>query len=286
VEAYSVSQFVRGDAIHVSFDSGLRPKSGVVAGDTIASIYSNETERQLSQLRGDLAAALSMLNVYSTGEKESIVMEARARVQRAQEQIDRQSLAVERLQSLVANKHASPQELEFAEMQLGVYRSDKAIAEADLQTALTGAKPEQIELTRTEAEALRREIQMLQDRLNMFTITSPISGIAVRSFGPDTLLTVKDTTAYVVVMPVPWSQYAYVSTGQDVAVTLPGARTTTSSTVRQFGDTVHIVNGEAVVMATAFLRGDSTNPIPGAIVPCSISTGKVSILEYVRRVLS
>lgn len=286
VESYSVSQFVRGDAVRVTFDPALRPNSAVVAGDTIASIYSNETERQLSELTGDLAAALSTLALYSTGEKTSIVQEAQAQVARAQERVRQQTAAVERLRILRQNDHASAQELELAEMQLGVFVQEVEIARADLETAMTGAKPEQLDLTRTEAEALRSEIEMLQDRLSMFTITAPISGITVRSFGPDTLLTVKDTGSFVVVMPVPWSRYEIVAPGQDVKIQMPGASRASSTTIGQFGDTVHVINGQSVVMATAFVTDNTARFIPGALVACSINTGKISILEYVKRVLS
>src|SRR5690606_13156678 len=127
------------------------------------------------------------------------------------------------------------------------------IALAGLETARTGEKPQQIDLTRTEAEALQREIQMLQDRLGMYTITSPISGIAVRSFGPDTLLTVKDNVSYVVVMPVPWNRFEVVEPGQEVKVRLPRSGGTVTSTIAHFGDNVHTINGQAVVMATALV---------------------------------
>lgn len=286
VESYSVNQFVRGDAVRVSFAPRIRPSVAIAQGDTIASIYSNETERQLSALTGDLATVLSTLDVYASGEKPSIVQQAEAQVERARERVRRQQAAVERLRVLRQNDHASAQELEFAEMELGVFRSELDIALAELETARTGEKPQQIELTRTEAEALRKEIQMLQDRLSMYTITAPISGIAVRSYGPDTLLTVKDNVSYVVVMPVPWNQFEAVEPEQTVEIRLPRSGGTVTSTIAHFGDTVHVVNGEAVVMATAFVTDRGASLIPGAFVSCSINTGSVSVLEYLRRVLS
>lgn len=286
VESYSVSQFVRGDAVRVTFDQALVPAAEIAAGDTIASIYSNETERQISELSGDLASMISMLDVYSSGEKESIVQQAQAQVHRARELVQQQQITVDRLRILRSNDHASEQELHLAETQLGVYKSELEIALAELATVQSGAKPEQLNLTRTQADALRNEIASLQDRLNMYTLTSPISGMTVRSFGPDTLLTIKSNTQYVVVMPVPWSRYEIVERGQAVEVVMPKSRETALSTVSQFGDAVHTVNGQPVVMATAFVSDDSHNLIPGAIVSCSIRTGKVSLLEYVRRVLS
>ena len=56
----------------------------------------------------------------------------------------------------------------------------------------TGAKPQQLDLMSTEAAALQNEIATLNDRLNRFTMTTPIPGTVVRSFGPDTLLQVLD----------------------------------------------------------------------------------------------
>ena len=285
VESYSASQFVRGDAVRVNFAHALHPTAEVSVGDTIASIYSNETERQLSELTGDLASVLSTLEVYATGEKPAIVQQAEAQVERARELVRQQQAIVDRLRTLQANDHASLQELQIAETQLGVYESDLRIALATLEAARTGEKPEQLNLTRTEAEALRREISMLQDRLDMFTIRSPISGMAVRSFGPDTLLTVKSNVSYVVVMPVPWRRFAIVDKGQPVEVQLPRGDGSIRSTISQFADGVHQVNGQPVVMASALVADQTHSLIPGAIVSCSIETGRVSLLEFVRRAL-
>src|SRR5690606_14701101 len=139
-------------------DSRLVPAVSISAGDTIASIYSNETERQISQLSGQLDAMLSMLQFYSTGEKEAIIQEAQAQVNRARELVKQQQVTVDRLRILRSNNHASEQELHLAETQLGVYKSELEIALAELSVVQTGAKPEQLNLTRTEADALRAEI--------------------------------------------------------------------------------------------------------------------------------
>lgn len=286
VESYSVNQFERGDAVRVSFSPGIRPTSRVTLGDTIGAIYSNETQRQLANLTGELARVMSAVAFYSTGEKEPIVEQARATVQRAQEQVRQQQALVDRMKRLEQNQHVAAQDVELAETQLEVYRAEVRIAEAALEAARTGAKPQQIDLTRAEAEALQREIQMLEDRLNMFTITSPISGIAVRSFGIDTLLTVKGTDAFVVVMPVPLRRHAYVDEGSKVEIEVIGSRERTLATVQQFGDAVHSVNGEAVVMATAYVADPGARLIPGAMVRCTIDTGKVPIVEYLKRILA
>lgn len=285
VQSYSVNHFERGDAVRVSFQP-TQPLSRISIGDTIGEIHSNETQRQLAVLTGNLASVMSALDLHASGEKASVVEQARMRVQRFREEARQQQIEVERLRQLHEKNHVSAQEVELAATRLQVLNAEVGIALAELETAQTGAKPQQIELTRTEAEALRNEIEMLQDRLSMYTITSPISGVAVRSFGSDTLLTVRDTAAFVVVMPVPWKLYPYLERDQRVEVKMPGLTGGVTGQLQQFGDEVHMLNTQPVVMATAFITDPDPGLMPGAMAECTISTGKVSLLEYLRRLLA
>ena len=286
VESYSINRFERGDAVRLRLRADLEPHTKVSTGDTIGTIYSNETERQLAALSGDLAAATSALKLYAAGEKEPVVREAQKRVERANAAVRQQEKEVERLRRLHERQHAAEQQLELAETQLELLSNDVQIAEAALEAAQTGAKQEQIDLTRTEAEALRSQIAKLQDRLDMYTIRSPIAGAAIRSFGSDTLLTVRDTTAYVVVMPVPFDSYAYVQEDQSVEISMPSSDQAVEGQIHYFGDEVHVLNGEQVLMTTAVVNQPAPSLIPGAMATCTIRTGKISLLEYLRRLIA
>lgn len=70
---YSVSNFERGDDVRLIFRSDLKINSVVTTKDTIAKLYSNEIERQLTALKGSLEVAKASLKLNQTGDKASLV---------------------------------------------------------------------------------------------------------------------------------------------------------------------------------------------------------------------
>lgn len=285
VQSYNVNRFERGDAVRFTLARALEPRTTVAAGDTVGSIYSNETERQLASLSGDLAETLSTLDLYTSGEKEAIIREADLRLQRAQEQLRQHEKELNRLRQLRERELISAQDLELAESQWELYQDDIEIAQAQLEAVRSGAKPQQVALARTRADALQKQIEKLNERIDLYTITTPISGLAVRSFGGDTLLTVRDTTSFVVAMPIPWRDAHLIEPGQEVVVQIRGRTMRAVGHIRQIGDSVHLLNGQQVLLATAFVTQAGAALMPGAITECTIPTGEVSLWEYVRRAL-
>lgn len=282
VQHYTLNRFERGDVVRLTLNPELYPQVSVAVGDTIASIYSSETERQLRELTGTLATTFAALDFHASGEKEALVNEAREQVRRAQEQAQQHEKELERIRRLEAAQAVPELDLEQAESQQRVYEADIAVAEARLETMETGAKPQQVELTRTEAAALQDQITTLQERLAMFTITSPISGVVARSFGADTLLTVQDTTAYVVVMPVGWEEHRQLSPDQAIEVAVFGVDEPITGRIQQLGDAVHILQGEQVLFVTVLLE-EPPRLLPGVLASCTLSFGSLSLWEYLKR---
>ena len=118
--------------------------------------------------------------------------------------------------------------------------------------------------------------------MNLFTITAPISGMVVRSFGSDTLLQMIDMTEYVVVMPVPWLAHRDLVPEQAVDVEVFGASTPVKGHLQQLGDAIHLINGQQVMLVTASID-DAMDIPPGAMARCTIANGSVPLLEYLRR---
>lgn len=282
VQSYALNRFERGDVVRLALHPAIRPRAHVEAGDTIASIASSEAERQLAQLTGELSAALAALNLYAAGEKTSVVDEARTQLARAEELARQNEREVARLRALRERELIAEQELEVAESQQRVLEADLAAARARLGVVQTGAKPQQLDLTRAEAAALQDEIATLNERLNRFTITTPIPGTVVRSFGPDTLLQVLDMRGTIVVMPIPWSAYHDLVPEQAVDVQVSGTGERVSGRLRQLGDAIHLVNGEQVMLVTASIDDGRTIP-PGAMARCTIHTGSALLREYLMR---
>ena len=282
VQSYAVNQFERGDVVRLTLHPAIRPRAYVEAGDTIASIASSETERQLAQLTGELSTALASLDLYTAGEKASVVDEARMQLARAEELARQNEREVARLRTLRERDLIAERNLEMAESQQRVLEADIAAARARLDVVQTGAKPQQIDLTRARADALQDEIATLRDRINQFTMTTPIPGTVVRSFGPDTLLQVLDTRDNIVVMPVPWSAHNNLVPDQAVDVEVSGLGERVGGRLRQLGDAIHLVNGQQVVLVTASVDDVMAVP-PGTMAWCTIHTGSVSLREYVMR---
>lgn len=277
-----VHRFDRGDAVSYRLHPALRARSAVAVGDTVLQIRSNETARLVAVARGEVAAADAELSLHATGEKQALVERAERNVARAIEQVEQQRRRLERLRTLRERQLISEQDLEDATSQMEIFQAEADMALADLEAVRSGSKPEQVRLAEAQTEARRLEMQTLADRLSMQTIRAPISGVAVRSFGSDTLLTIRDTSAAVIVMPISWSELETVSVGQTVHVDAQHAGDATGRII-EIGETIKRLGGDQVVMVTARLEHVPAGIIAGGVVTCRIETDPVRLLEYVRR---
>ena len=283
VASYDLHQFERGDAVQFELDPGVKSRTMLAEGDTVGRIYSNETRRRLAELSGRLAAAKSTLSLHASGEKPAILAQAQKQIERAEEQARQQRQEVQRLRQLYDRKLISASQIEAAQSLLQIFDADVAIAQAELDALRTGAKPEQLALARTEAESHRMEIAVLTERLDMFTIRSPISGMAVSSYGADTLLILRDMSSFLVVMPLVWNEYRLLEADQAVSVELPGLPDRVKGRVLSLGDTFHRLHGRQVLLVTALLESSSAEAMSGALASCSIETGRISLFEYFKR---
>lgn len=67
-QSYDVTLFDRGDAMKFSFSDKLHSGYGIKTDDTIAVVYSNEIERQIESIRGQILSAKASLSMNLTGE--------------------------------------------------------------------------------------------------------------------------------------------------------------------------------------------------------------------------
>ena len=286
VTQYTVNRFAGGDAARLTLEPDVYAGAAVRDGDTLASIYSNEVARQYSELEGRLRVAMASLDLYATGEKETVIEEERVRVVQAEELARQNQLELNRLRRLRSQNLISEQELELAESEQRVLEAGVEVARARYQSVSSGAKPEQIELTRAEVGSLREEIGDLRERLRLSTITSPVSGRVSRSFGPDTLISVYDTTAFLVMMAVPLHRLHLVEEGDTAAVTLAGYEGEIAAVITQLDDEVHLVNGREMVLVNGRIEGPPRRVLPGSSAVCRTRVGRVTLLEFIRQTLS
>ncbi len=284
-QAYSVTQFERGDAVAFNLRPHIVAGAAIAAMDTIGAIHSNETERRIAELRGDLATAEASLQLYLTGEKASVVREAQQQLASSKKQVEERQRILARLRSLYDRGLISEEQYEIELGKSVLDDIDVTIAEARLQSVESGAKKEQIEFIRSRIRATRDEIEVLERRLADFTLISPISGTAYHVFSGDTLLVVGDMTEYVIVMPVKWRQRRYVLPKQTVEVKASDIASVPDATLLRLENRARPLNGEQVLMATAVTNGETSELVPGLMIRCSIQCGYVRPGEYVLRFL-
>lgn len=282
VEAYTINRFERGDAIRFRLNPSIYNGRFLARGDTIGVIYSSEINLRLTALQGELAAQEASLRFYAAGQKPALIEEARQGVLRAQARVTEHLNVLARVRQLYEQQLVAREELEAAESLQQVYEADVAIAEAQLRARETGAREEQIDLTRTEIRALRQSIEALRERLQFQTLVAPMNGYLARSFAPDTLLTLRDTTGFLVLIPIPLKKQALLTPGAGVDLSTPALDQVLTGELIEIGDTIHRINGEQVLPVLARFPGHHPRILPGLLVDTVIHCGKVSLPTYLK----
>jgi multidrug efflux pump subunit AcrA (membrane-fusion protein) len=253
----------------------------LAAGDTIGCIGSSETDFLLSQLRGELAVETANLDMYATGEKESLVREARYQVEYAQTQADQQTREVARLRALADKSMAPEADMERAENLLRLYEIQVGINKASLDALLTGSKTEMLDQVRSRIAALQDEIDVLERRMALSTIISPLSGYIVGSVSSDTLAVVCGAGSYAVVLPIRWEDRSLVETNSTVELTVAGLAERPTGRIEYIDRAAVLLNGANVLRAVAVIESGADNLGPGVYARCSIVCQPFKPHEYV-----
>lgn len=287
IDSYFVTEVERGDPVRFNIHRSIVTGVYVAKGDTIGWIDSNELERQLVQLNRELRSQKALLRVASTGEKESMVLEAERVLEHARETYDEHRKIVARLEKLSGSGLVPYQDYEIALSTQNLFKINIEIADAQLQSVQTGLKQEEIEMISSQITSLEEEIDTLLERSENYTLTSPLSGVVFETTPGDTLVNIGDTSSYTVIIPLKLKSRNYVNLQQKVKYNIEGINTSLSGNILKLGNVVHILNGEQVLLATASLNAESKNLLNGIITRCSIVCEPLTLREhFVRSVTS
>ena len=283
-QSYDVNLFDRGDAMQFSFNPVLHSGYNVNINDTIAVVYSNEIERQIESLKGQINSAKASLSLNLTGEKQAIIQQENQNLEYAVKQADEQKKILDRIKSLYDKGLVSQEEYELAKGSYDLYNINIAISKARLQTVESGAKAEQIDFVKAEITSLENELVVLKKRFEGFTITSPITGVVNRKTNSDTLLTISDKSEFILITPVKVGDKKFISDSAYINIYAPDKRQDMTATVIEIDNTVNILNGIQVVTVTSVINSKTKNILPNLFVDCYIHTGKLSPIDYLIRI--
>lgn len=285
IEAVSVLGWERGD--HGSFRLHPRPGQAVALGDTIGQTRSLDLERELVQIRGELAVELASLAAGGAGQKESVVREARARLEQARAQADLHLREAARVEALAARELATPSALETAATAARMARLEVDLAAAQLTSVATGLRDPEQAVIRARVVALQEDLAGLIRKEKGSTLVAPLSGRFASYVAGDTLCAIQDTAAYVVLLPIRWSELERLLPGQAVEVRIDGIETAIHGRVARVERTPQrAADGRQFARVRAVIEEPAEALAPGLLVHCSVAGSKVGLLEYLRRLLA
>lgn len=281
-ESYDVTLFDRGDAMKFSFNQTLFSGSRLKINDTVAIVYSNEIERQIEDLKGEIISAKASLTLNITGEKESLIEQENKTLDYSIKQAEEQKKILDRVKALFEKGLASQEEYEIAKGTYELYVINSSISKARLETVQTGSKKEQVGLIKSQIIALENELAILQKRFNGFTITSPINGVVNRKTNSDTLMIVADDSKFVLLCPVRVQDLKFIS--DTALIEIKTDDENVFATVYEKNKSVKIVSGIQVITLNADVHKNDFSLSPEMIVDCYIDAGDLSPLEYIIRI--
>jgi hypothetical protein len=282
-QSYDVTLFDRGDAMRFALSPNLHSGASVEVNDTIAFLYSNEIERQIKNLEGQLITTKAYLSLNLTGEKESIIEQEKNNFTYALKQAEEQKKIVDRLKALYEKGLVSQEEYEIAKGTYDLYEINVLISKSRLQSVQTGSKHELIEFIKAQIIVLEKELTVLKNRFEGFTILSPIPGIVNRITNSDTLLIISDTTEFVLISPIRVQDKKYINPQQKVDIYINDKRQNLSAKIIELDNIVQIVHGIQIITATAIIEGKTNEMIPGIMADCYVHTGSLTPFDYVMR---
>lgn len=285
-ENYSVTQFERGDAVEFRIDKKIRAGYPITQNDTVAVIFSNKTESELTDLKADLAAETALLEVNLSEEKESVINREKQRLEYAKRQLEEQQKLFRRQKALFEKDLISEEEFDLAKGAVDLFKINVEIAEERVQTVSTGSKTEEVNYIRSRIEGLKNRINILEQKFSDFVIQSPIDGVIRRTYSADTLLIVSDTSNFVLLSPIQPKDEIFIKNNQKILFEIPNHGKTFSALIKNIEPSARNISGESFYIVNANVIDKSPKLIPGLSVECTVETEALYPREYLSNFIS
>ncbi|MDT8322852.1 MAG: hypothetical protein RRA94_01985 [Bacteroidota bacterium] len=265
--------------------TGCPPAQSIACGDTVARTVSTSMATTMATLRGALAVAEAAVSAARSGQKPAVVREAAAQLEAARSAADTQQRLMHRRKELHRTGVMSDEEFEQYRGQLELVTIHTAIAEAHLEAVSTGEREEEISLLRSEIDAIRGQLNAVEQRIALSCHISPIHGITMEAHGVDTLFVVADTVQCLVLIPVPLEKLALLRNGSRLLLRQDETSATGEGEILAISGDAHYHNGEAWTVVKARVTGCDRAIPPGRFVRCRIDTESVPLRIFVYRFL-
>jgi hypothetical protein len=292
ITQYTVTEFQRGDLASFKMIPGIFDKEIINEGDTIGIVISQNERRRLIELNGELQRQEKLLSVYASGAKPDEIRTAYERTVLAQQEYQTQERITERNRLLFERAHIPQEEYEISVNELNIKRQNYLISQSQYEAMLSGAKQEQLDYVQAYIQALRVQIQHVEDLMNSFIITSPITGRIAKQQGTsllyDAIIRVGDINSYIMLVPVDVYNLPYISIGQKAFFKSPASKEQFEGVITDKDNSIQVLNGRQKVFLTVSLKAPEDKNIfyPNMLVEVSIPSEKESIGHFLSRLIN
>jgi len=277
---YSINSFERGDRVTYVIKPHVIIGSEVCAGDTIGRIFSSRLLQLQSEILGQINIAKANLNVFNSGENQPIIDEAQYQVEYAQTQFENQKIVFDRISQLHVKDLISDAEFDSVHTMLQLFEKEVQIARAQLNTVLSGAKPETINFLKSELKALQDRYSILTEQINQGILISPINGIINNPNAIDSILSIQDNGQYIALFPILMKYSSLLKKDQEVHIRFPDGGVWVG-VIRLIDNKAQVISGDARIIVTVELEEAYGNINVGQIVEGKINCKSTTILNQI-----
>jgi multidrug efflux pump subunit AcrA (membrane-fusion protein) len=276
-------KFERGDISEVLIDDSLVSGTRVKAGDTIAYIHSFFISNEIVRLENLKNVAEENLASSLVGAKPATIDEAQQQYNFAQQQLELEKKNYERNLKLVQDSIISQAEFDLAENSYQLATINVEIAYNQLLDANTGVKEEDVNVIRQQIDSYERELKVLSELRDQYYVTSPIDGIINYNQVLNSILSISDTTKYILKIPVKVNNVQYLDRITGIRFSIPGYTEKINASFLDLDDNVSLFPDQQFVMAKALIPGGQFKILPGMVVQCSVFCDRITLLAFLRR---
>lgn len=170
-----VSPTVAGQVLETYLEEGR----SVVKGEVVARLDDRHHRNQIAQAEAAVALADAQVRIVRLGARREDIEALRQQVRQAEEALAQARKDRDRVAVLVAQEGLPRKMADDAETLVAVREAAYRAAREMLQKARTGARPEEIEAAEAQKRQAEAVLMALRDRLEDYTVRSPISGVVL-----------------------------------------------------------------------------------------------------------
>lgn len=247
----------------------------IFKGDTIAVFSSSHTNFIIEEVKGAMLEQEQFLISQLSGEKETIINEQEKIYEISKINFSTQRPIFERKSELYNNELISEEEFDLERNLLERFSLEVEREFQKLQILKTGVKIEDILVTKERINNLKRQCEILENRVSDYKIVAPFDGTISGSNSLDTLFILSEINSYVALIPIEIDKSNSISINLDII--FPESDSLNSIKIQSQGPQIKSINGIKYVVYKSLFKAD--NIFVNNIYECSIIGEETTILD-------